>query len=34
MRTKKSFLVTLMLCMCYCSTVDTAQAQTATGQIA
>jgi hypothetical protein len=34
MNTKKYSLVMLTLCVCYCSMVDTAQAQTATGQIA
>src|SRR6266851_4427534 len=34
MRTAKYFLVALMLCVCYCFKLDTAQAQTATGQIA
>src|SRR5882762_3535476 len=33
MRTMKYFLVVLMLCVCCCFKVDTAQAQTATGQI-
>src|SRR5713226_4794332 len=34
MRTMKYFLAILMLCVWYCSKVDRAQAQTATGQIA
>jgi hypothetical protein len=34
MRTRKYFLAMLVLCVWYCSGVDRAQAQTATGQIA